>query len=318
MSEFYDASKSSEEMEELIDAYVPKVHFELLPISSLVSNQEYQRNISAQHIKKVAKEFDIYQVNPVKVSKRDGKNYVFDGQHTIEIIALASGSRDIPVWCMIYDDLIYTEEADIFANQMKYKKGLKPMEIFKANIEAGNQTQLMIKEVVESYGLKISEKNAALTITCVSALEWIYERYGFEGLDHALLLTVGAWEGSNGSLCSGVLKGIAIISDVYKGKIDDEVFMDRVGRMSIKELMRIAKDRRGGALGYAEAMLLEYNKRTKSKLSLGYLYGYSGKKKKNLYNIESMLDEYEETANEIASNYSDPEDDDFDYEDDEY
>ena len=60
-----------------------------------------------------------FALNPVKVSRGDGINYVFNGQHTIEIIALVSGSRETPVWCTIYDELEYTEEADIFANQMK-------------------------------------------------------------------------------------------------------------------------------------------------------------------------------------------------------
>ena len=47
--------------------------------------------------------------------------------------------RETPVWCMIYDDLNYTQEADIFANQMKYVKPLLPYEIFMANIEAGSE-----------------------------------------------------------------------------------------------------------------------------------------------------------------------------------
>ncbi len=49
---------------------------------------------------------------------------------------------------MIYDDLEYTHEADIFANQMKYVKLLLPFDIFQANIEAGNNKQLLIKELV--------------------------------------------------------------------------------------------------------------------------------------------------------------------------
>ena len=88
---------------------IPDVSFELIPIRNLVSNQEYQRPLSENHIRKALEEFDVYQINPVKVSRRDGINYVFDGQHTIEIIASESGSRDTPVWCMIYDDLKYKE-----------------------------------------------------------------------------------------------------------------------------------------------------------------------------------------------------------------
>ena len=109
-----------------LEQFVPNVHFEKIPIKNLVSNQDYQRNLSQAHIEKTTENFDIFQINPVKVSRRDGVNYVFNGQHTIEIVALASGSRETPVWCMIYDDLSYSHEADIFANQMKFVKGLLP------------------------------------------------------------------------------------------------------------------------------------------------------------------------------------------------
>ena len=114
--------------------FVPNVHFEKIPIKNLVSNQDYQRNLSQARIEKTAENFDLFQINPVKVSRRDGINYVFNGQHTIEIVALVSGSRETPVWCMVYDDLEYQHEADIFANQMKYVKPLLPYDIFMASI----------------------------------------------------------------------------------------------------------------------------------------------------------------------------------------
>ena len=104
------------------EQYVPNVHFEQIPIKNLVSNQEYQRNLSQLHIKRTADHFDLYQINPVKVSRRNGINYVINGQHTIEIVAEVSGSRDTPVWCMVYDDLEYQQEADVFANQQKYER----------------------------------------------------------------------------------------------------------------------------------------------------------------------------------------------------
>lgn len=125
--------------------FVPNVHFEQIPIKNLVSNQEYQRNLSQIHIERAAKNFDLYQINPVKVSRRNGINYVFNGQHTIEIVAMVSESRDTPVWCMVYDDMDYNIEADVFANQQKYVKALVPYEIYKANLEAGNDKQLSVR-----------------------------------------------------------------------------------------------------------------------------------------------------------------------------
>ena len=51
--------------------------FELIPIKNLMSNQVYQRPLSEGHIISAVKDFDVYQINPVKVSRRNGINYVF-------------------------------------------------------------------------------------------------------------------------------------------------------------------------------------------------------------------------------------------------
>ena len=252
--------------------YVPNVHFEQIPIKNLVSNQEYQRNISQSHVENAATHFDLYQINPVKVSRRGGVNYVFNGQHTIEIVALVSGSRDTPVWCMIYDDLNYEHEADIFANQMKYVKPLRPFEVFMANIEAGNDKQLLIKSLVESYSLSIGQIRSYGVICAVSALENIYDKYGYHVLDRTLRLCVAAWEGDMSSLSANVLNGIVHLVVTYGDSLKDDQFQEKLGAVSIKQLIRTARERRPGSLGYAEAMLLEYNRKCRHTLSMKKLY----------------------------------------------
>lgn len=258
-----------------LERFVPNVHFEKIPIKNLVSNQDYQRNLSQAHIEKTAENFDIFQINPVKVSRRDGINYVFNGQHTIEIVALASGSRETPVWCMIYDDLSYSHEADIFANQMKFVKNLQPYEVFMANIEAENQDQLMIRDLVESYGMKISSKRAPGHICAVSTLEAIYQKYGYHILSRVLRLIIGTWEGDCNSFSANIMNAVAKLCVVYKEQLNDETFKEKVGAVSIKQITRTAKDRRPGAMGFAEAMILEYNGKKKSnagKLFMNKLY----------------------------------------------
>ena len=248
-------------------AFVPNVKFELIPIKNLVSNQEYQRNFSANHIKKTAENFDLYQINPVKVSRRDGINYVFNGQHTIEIIASVSGSRETPVWCMVYEDMSYTIEADVFAQQQKFVKTLSPYEIFMANIEAGNDDQLTIKSIVESYGLNITGTKLPGSICAIGALEDIYFKFGFHILDRTLRLCVATWEGEDNSLSANMLKGVAQIVAAFNDELRDDIFKEKIGEMSAKEIIRIAKERGGGSFGYAEAMLTAYNKKMRTGLS---------------------------------------------------
>ena len=260
--------------------FVPNVHFEQIPIKDLVSNQDYQRNISLGHINRAAENFDLYQINPVKVSRRDGVNYVFNGQHTIEIVALVSGSRETPVWCMIYDDLSYTAEANIFANQQKFVKPLQPYEVFNANVEAGNDTQLIIKSLVESYGLTIGNKKGPGIICAVSTLENIYTNYGMQTLNRTLRLIIGAWEGDLHSFSANILNAVAKLVSIFGDGLNDDIFKEKLGAVSVKQLTRVAKERKSGCMGFAETMIIEYNGKKKSRanrLSMGRLYskGYS-------------------------------------------
>ena len=253
--------------------FVPDVHFELIPIKNLVSNQQYQRKLSMRHVESAAAEFNIFEINPVKVSRRDGINYVFDGQHTAEIVAKESGSRDTPVWCMVYDGLDYKLEAYVFANQKKFAKTLTPYEIFMANVEAEEETELTIKALVESYSLTITNKsNTTGGLCAISALEYIFRKYGYHILDQTLYIAVSTWEGDPVSLCATILKGIARLLDTYGDGLRADLFVERLSRVPVKEIIRSARERNNGSLGYAEALLTFYNKRTRYPLRWSKLY----------------------------------------------
>ena len=169
---------------------------------------------------------------------------------------MVSGSRETPVWCMIYDDLEYEHEADIFANQMKYVKALLPYEIFMANIEAGNDKEVNIKALVEDFGMMITPSASPNGICAVTTLEKIYDKYGFNVLNRVLRLVIGIWEGIPNSTSANMLNGVAKLVDAYGDSLKDDVFKEKLSKISVKEISRAAKDRKAGALGYAEALLL--------------------------------------------------------------
>lgn len=288
--------------------FLPRVKFEAIPISQLVTDQQYQRNISLKHVKRAAENFDPYQVNPVKVSRRNGINYVFNGQHTMAIVESISGSRETPVWCMVYDGLEYSREADIFANQQKYVKPLTPYEIFMANIEAGNDKQILIKTLVESYCMRVSPPGIQNGICAVATLEYIFDRYGYEILSRTLRLVILTWEGIPLSLSAGVLKGLAKLLEIFGTEIKDDVFTAKLGTVSIKELVRSAKERAGGSMGYAEAMLVYYNKKLSKPLAQERLYAHKSRKEHHEKDCEIPENELvaEDAAIRLAK--SEPED----------
>lgn len=251
---------------------------------------------------RTADNFDLYQINPVKVSRRDGMNYVFNGQHTIEIVAAVSGSRETPVWCMVYDDMDYEVEADVFASQQKYVKTLSSYEIFQANVEAGNDEQTTIKSLVGSYGLTVAAGKQQGSICAVSSLESIYEKYEYRVLDRTLRLCIGTWEGELNSLASGMLKGIAKLIDVYGDSLNDDIFKEKLGSVSAKGISRTAKERKSGTMGYAEAMVTVYNRKMKAGLKWGKLYNSNdGSAGGNRSEGSESEDAESETGGEIKS-----------------
>lgn len=253
--------------------YVPDVSWEKIPIKMLVANQEYQRPLSEGQILKAVEEFDLLQINPVKVSRRDGVNYVVDGQHTIEIVAAKSKSRDTPVWCMVFDELKYEREAQLFAEQQKHTRSLVPYDTFKAHLESGSHKHLMIRDLVRSYGLEIGPSMGPGVICAVAAVINIYDKHGYHVLDRTLRLCIGAWEGEVYSLTANILNGIARMIVAYGERLKDDAFKEKLSQWPIKTLTRTAKERGSGALGYAETMVMAYNRKSKYRLSMKELWG---------------------------------------------
>lgn len=195
---------------------------------------------------------------------------------------------------MVYDDLEYEHEADIFANQMKYVKPLLPYEIFMANIEAGNDKQLIIRDLVESYNLTITSTTTPGGICAVATLENIHDKYGYHMLDHVIRLIAATWEGASQSFSANMMNGLARFLNAYGDAVKDDVFKEKLGRISIKELSRTAKDRRSGSLGFAEAILIGYNKKCRNPLPWDKLYTHKLPQKKAVEEEPSDIPEQDD------------------------
>ena len=162
-------------------------------------------------------------------------------------------------------------------------------------MEAGNQEQLIIKDLVESYSLSIGQVRNYGVVCAVSTLENIYERFGYHVLDRTLRLCVGTSEGDMNSLSANMLNGIPRLIYTFGDSLKDETFKEKVGEMSVKLLSRPAKERRPGSMGYAEAMLLAYNRTCKSPLKWTRLY------EKNVGNNEALDIEMAEDENDDST-----------------
>ena len=72
---------------------------------------------------------------------------------------------------------------------------------------------------------------------------------------------------------------------------NDDMFKEKLLVVSIKEITKTAKERRAGSLGFAEAMLLIYNKRMKNALKWNNLYSVKAPNNGNKDKVKKKHDE---------------------------
>ena len=145
-----------------------------------------------------------------------------------------------------------------------------------------NWNQSAVKSILsnEKYNLSITSSSRPGGICAVSTLINIYEKYGFHTLDRVLRLCVATWEGAPMSFSSNMLNAIAHLDNAYGETMKDDTFKEKLGRVSVREISRTARERRAGSLGFAEALLLEYNKKSKYSLPFEKLYTHKTPKKR--------------------------------------
>ena len=71
-------------------------------VSKIHVDPTYMQGISKKHVKRIVENWDDRLMNTPRVSKRNDKYYVFDGQHTIEAIKEKFGKEAV-VTCLIYN-----------------------------------------------------------------------------------------------------------------------------------------------------------------------------------------------------------------------
>ena len=80
----------------------PPYQLSVIHSSKLIYPREiYQRGVERKRVELIARDFNEYIVNEPKVSFRNGRYYVMDGQHTIEGCILLNGGEDRPICSLV-------------------------------------------------------------------------------------------------------------------------------------------------------------------------------------------------------------------------
>ena len=161
-----------------------------------VPRGSYQRELNAKRVRKIAAKFDPRLVNPPKVSYRNGRYYVFDGQHTIAVLKLLNGGRDLMIRCIVYTGMTESEEALLFAQQAGESAPLTPGDKMRAKIYGGDPECMAFLKATESVGLRLdyAQRRGKHRIGCIGTAFEEFKRVGADLYKEALSLIVAAWQ----------------------------------------------------------------------------------------------------------------------------
>ncbi len=183
--------------------------------------------------------------NEPKISFRNGRYYVTDGQHTIEARILRNGGKDLPILCKVYTGLTMQQEALFFAEQNGHAAPLTAGIKLRAKVVGEDALSMAFLAATNRVGLDFNYDSLQLSdyrISCVGTALKLYNQMGEKIYCEALRLIVDAWEGKPDSFRAAVLKGVMYFVEVYHGEFSEERLIRALRSVHPMEIYRTGMD----------------------------------------------------------------------------
>ena len=229
----------------------------------------YQRDLDMTRVKKIASKYNPCLVNEVKVSSRDGKFYIFDGQHTAAVLKMRNGG-DVDIECKVFYGLTQRDEAELFAQQNgELARAIASNAKMRALYTAGDVDVVELKNLVEKSGFIFDFAKGKIDkrICCCSQAYKIFRMTSGYEFHTILKIVMDSWDGDKDSLRKEILGGIAILYLAHKPNLDISRMVDVFQKASPNSVLRAGKEftTSESDIKYARALLRLYNKGRTSK-----------------------------------------------------
>lgn len=236
----------------------------------IVPHETYQRELNVRRVNKIAKEFDEKIANEPKVSFRDGKYYVFDGQHTIAARKKLNHNRDLVIKCKVYYGMTASDEATLFAQQFGSSARLTAGFKMRALIYAGDPNAMRFLKATESIGLRLDFNQAAgkKRIGCINTAFTEFLKSGEENYKETMNIITEAWNGVPESYRRENVLGISRFVNEYYGEYERKRLIKHLKRVDPLQIYRDGKAMGTTLQGYKKYMyqvFLIYNNGNKKK-----------------------------------------------------
>lgn len=231
----------------------------------------YQREqVRPLKVLEIAKNWDWAMLGSISVVQRDdGSYWVFDGGHRTRAAFYRDEIDELP--CMVFKFSDLSEEAKVFLGKNLMTTTVNAIDKFKASVCAEDENALATKELIKSFGLKVSRKATKSTdVKCIKTVqEMVAENHDLARRCVGFVLQVADGE----PLSASCLRGLFALCQHFSGRVDILAkYGEKLSRYSQKEMevrMRQMKAEcgKGGAKIEALAIMDLINKGKRNKLS---------------------------------------------------
>ncbi len=217
-----------------------------------IPRNTYQRPLNSRRTKRIARAFDERIANEPKVSLRNGRYYVFDGQHTIMARVERNGGKPLPILCKLYMGMTESDEADLFSQQNGESAELTAGARIRAEIYSGKPNALNFQKATESTGLRLDfgQQRGKNRLACVATAFDEFQRVGPEKYKEALTLLREAWDGDPDSLRAETVTAMCRFVELYEGAYDRKRLIQRYRKFDPITIYRDGRSMSGIMAGY--------------------------------------------------------------------
>jgi hypothetical protein len=225
----------------------------------------YQRQLRSAKVSKIAKEWDPNIANPLKVSSRDGKYWLFDGQHTMAAAIIRNGNQPAIMTCRVYYGMTFKDEAEYFVRQNGTQTALQANDEFRALFNIGDPDVCGMVRAAEKHGCKVDFKTGKAAKKCI-AVKKLYEIYMHTTkaqYGDVLDIIMEAWDGESDGYNAHILGGLATFLRTYDGEYKKKLLTKKLHKESPAKILRDGGAAYGqGDRKYARVILDVYNRGT--------------------------------------------------------
>lgn len=254
----------------------PKPEFLWMPIEWLFVDATYQRAMasgkSRRLVRKIVDEFCWSRFTPITVTPLDwerGRFAVVDGQHRAAAAILHPMVTEVPAWVVDAPDV--RAQAATFVGINADRNGMTVMQLFKAQIAAGDSAAVQVETLCARAGITIafhlsngSRELPPRTTMAVSTIRKLIAKHGEGTVLLALSTLAEAYRDAPNQLRGQIIQAMVTLFVEHGERIDRERLVAAIAQKDCEDLLdaaRQVKRLEGGTTdaGMVRALMAAYD-----------------------------------------------------------